>query len=303
MEYAHYIVFAAVVIGLMAIDLIGHKPGVAVSLKSATAWTLFYIGAALLFAGYIYDAMGPESASLFLTGWSLEKVLAFDNLVVFAAIFSYFNIKPEHQHKVLVWGIIGAVVLRFIFVAVGISAAHLIGPKVEIIFALIILYSAYAMLTADDDNNDDVMDSWVINSAFKWLPFTTIQDKGKFFSRGKFTPLFAALIAIEISDIMFAFDSVPVIIAVTKDPFLVYASIMFAVLGLRSLYFVLSALLRHLKYLEHAVIVVLVFIAGKLLASALFNAHVDPASSLAVVLALLCFGTLASLFQRTPHEQ
>ncbi len=288
------IVFCTLVVALLWFDLHYHGKSGAITTKSAVSWTLFYIAVSLAFAAYIYFSMGPSYAALYLTGWGLEKVLAIDNLIVFAAIFSYFGIKEEHKHRILYMGVIGAIVLRLVFVAIGVSLAHAIGAKAEIIFAIIILYTAWVMYSSNGENYVEYKDSWYIRYTKKWLPVTHETNGSDFFIRGKATPLLFALIAIELSDIMFAFDSVPAIIAITKEPFLIYSSIIFAILGLRSMFFVLSALTKELQYLETAVITVLVFIAGKLLLNATTGIDIDPTINLTIVLAILFSGAIIS---------
>lgn len=288
------IVFCAVVVFLLWFDLHQHGKSGVITTKSAVSWSLFYIAISFVFAGYIYFRMGADSAILYLTGYGLEKVLAIDNLIVFAAIFSYFGIKDENKHRILYMGVIGAIVLRLIFVAVGVSLAHAIGAKVEIVFAIIILYTAWLMCSSKEDGAVDYENTWYIRYTKKWLPVTHETNGSAFFISGKATPLLFALIAIEFSDIMFAFDSVPAIIAVTKEPFLIYSSIIFAILGLRSMFFVLSALTKELEYLETAVIVVLVFIAGKLSLHAITGIDISPIINLTIVLAILLSGAILS---------
>ncbi len=294
--------FVAVVAVILLFDFHQHKQAKEITLKESTIWVVFYMFISFLFAGFIYARMGAEASMLFLTGWGLEKALAVDNLIVFAAIFSYFNIKDKYQHRILYLGVLGAIVLRLIFVSIGIGLAHVIGATAEIIFGLIILYTAYLMYTSGEDEPVSYYHAWYIKLTMKWLPTTPETDGGRFFINGKATIYLFALIAIEISDIMFAFDSVPVIISVTKEPFLVYSSMIFAILGLRSMYFVLSALVRNLIYFETAVIVVLIFIAAKLFANALFGFEISPATNLITVLIILTIGVLSSKIKETCYE-
>lgn len=295
MDWLSVSLFSILIVALLSIDLYQHRNNSVISTRSAISWVLFYALISFMFAGYIYFRSGADSAALFLTGWGLEKVLAIDNLIVFAAIFSYFNIKDEHQHRILYWGILGAIILRLVFVAIGVSLAHMIGSTSEIIFALIILYTAYLMLVSGEDDDIDYENAWYIRYTKRWLPVTHQRNGAAFFINGKATPLFFALITIEFSDIMFAFDSVPAIIAVTKEPFLIYSSMIFAILGLRSMYFVLSALTKQLVYLEKAVIAVLIFIAAKLMVHALTGFDIPPAMNLGIVMLILIFGALVSL--------
>jgi tellurite resistance protein TerC len=278
----------------------------------------------MAFAGYLYAVHGPETASLFVTGYALEKVLSVDNLFVFMAIFAWFKIPDGLRHRVLYWGIIGAIVFRGIFVAIG-TGLLAFGPWVEIIFAAIVAWTAVMMLRAGGDDDEDVDYSQHIAYRYgsKMFPAwpklhghdffvkrtvlqeelkkpenksMTLAQKGMWFS----TPLFLCVVVVEISDILFAFDSVPAVIAVSKEPLIVYSAMMFAILGLRTMYFVLEALKRFLVHLEKSVIALLFFIAGKLALNAtnhLFHHgySIDPNTSLAVVMIVLALGIVASV--------
>lgn len=313
-----YIVFSIIALGLLAFDLFAHRKGGEIPLRSAIAWSVFYVIMGVGFSGYIYYEMGAQAAQLYLTGYALEKVLAVDNLFAFMMVFGYFGISAKYQHRILYWGILGAIIFRAIFVALGTGFTVLFGPWAEFIFAAIIGWTAYQMLKADDDEDEDVdyQNAWYIRALKKWMPVTEKTDGKAFFLKternGKMvwaaTPMFLCLIAIEFSDVIFAFDSVPAIIAVTKEPFLVFSAMMFAILGLRSLYFVLDALKRILSKLETMVIVILGFIAFKLGLSAVSKLgmqfgfldidepwHIHPGISLAIIMTLLGIGVLWSL--------
>jgi len=282
------IVFIVAIASLIAFDFFSHRKNEVISLKSSVCWSSFYVACAMAFAGYLYVSHGAESASLFLTGYSLEKVLAFDNLFVFSLIFTYFKIPEEKHHSALYWGIGGAIVFRLIFVVIGTSALDSIGPAVEIVFAALILISVVLMLKAGDDDGVNYDDTWYVKSVRKIFP-----NAGVFF---------ICVCVIEISDILFSFDSVPAIIAVTKDPLLIYSSMIFAILGLRSMYFIISGLDRFFVHMDKAVSVVLVFIAGKLLAGAIINVHIEPNLSLAVILSILVFGAISSVMWGNENE-
>jgi len=319
-----YVVLAVAAVGLMAYDLYAHRKPEQITLKAASLWSVFYVAAALAFAGFIGVTYSAESAQLFLTGYALEKVLAVDNLFAFILIFGYFGVASKYQHNILYWGIIGAIVFRGVFVVLGTSFTALFGPWAEIVFALIIGYTAIKMLGAGEGVDEDVdySKAWYVRGVKKFLPVTDQTNGGKLFMRltqAGMTALFAAplficLVAIEVTDIIFAFDSVPAVIAVTKEPFLVYSAMIFAILGLRSLYFVLEALRRVLSRLETAVIVILLFIAGKLtvqagseLAHELLNIgqpiHINPLLSLGIVLGLLVTGVVWSLVAPKADEE
>ena len=309
--------FGALVVFFLWLDLFLHRGRTRVPVGNALAWSLVWLSLALGFAGYIGVSFGKERAWLFLTGYLLEQSLSVDNLFVFIAIFTSFAIRDTTQHRILYYGIIGAVVLRFLFIGIGTSlllASSLSSVAHSAIFALfgiVVLWSAremYFALGEGDGEIEDYTHHWSVRFARRLLPVHPQLDGQRFFTRKggglQATPLFLCLIAVEASDVAFAFDSVPAVIAVTREPFLVYTSNIFAILGLRSLYFVLNAGRRYLCHLDKAVIAVLVFIGLKLLVdafhaplSALLGRPVEiPAGhSLLIVLLMLAAGVLASL--------
>lgn len=316
-------VFVSLAIIALAIDLLTHNKDKPVTLANASMWSIFWVVISMAFAGFLYVNHGPETASLFVTGYALEKVLSVDNLFVFMAIFAWFKIPDGLRHRVLYWGIIGAIVFRGIFVAIG-TGLLAFGPWVEIVFALVVAWTAVMMLRAGDaDEDEDYSQHIAYRYASKLFPVwpklhghnffvkrselelelkkpenskMSIAQKGLWFS----TPLFLCVVVVEVSDILFAFDSVPAVIAVSKEPLIVYSAMMFAILGLRTMYFVLEALKRFLVHLEKSVIALLFFIAGKLALNAtdhLFHHgySIDPNTSLAIVMVVLAIGIVASV--------
>lgn len=338
------LVFIVLAVGAICIDLFMHRDDKPISLKSAIAWSIFWIGIALVFAVYLYffgateaeiaadgtiikqAISGKEMSSLYLTGYALEKVLSVDNLFVIMAIFSWFAVPDGVRHRVLYWGIIGAIVFRGVFVAIGTGLLAL-GPWVEVLFAVIVGWTAVMMLKSGDD--DDEIEDYSQHLAYRMVKrFFPVWPKiygNKFFMRqsevdaelakpenadvtiGRVqkatwyaTPLLLCLAVVELSDVMFAFDSVPAVIAVSREPIIVYSAMMFAILGLRTLYFVLEALKGFLAHLEKAVIVLLFFIAFKLGLNAtdhLFGHGygISATASLIVVLVVLAIGIIASV--------
>jgi len=274
-------VFLGMVIVMLIIDFMNHKGNKKVTMCSAIKWSAFYVACAMAFAGYLYYTHGSETMSLFLTGYTLEKVLAFDNLFVFAMIFTYFKIPPSQQHKALYWGIAGAIIFRLIFVVLGVGFMDIFGSQVEIAFALIILWTVWVMHKSGDDDTEDYNNSWYVKGIRKIYPAAS--------------PLLLAIVTIEISDVLFSFDSVPAIIAITKDPLLIYSAMIFAILGLRSMFHIIAALMRYFKYMDAAVMLVLVFIAMKLLSSALFDVHMDALLSLAIIVSTLTTSVVLSI--------
>ncbi len=327
----HFVVFITLVIGFLWIDLASGKTDRPVSMTKAAIWSVIWVAVSLAFAGYVASIRGTDDAILFLTAYALEKSLAVDNLFVFLAIFSAFAIPEYLHHRILYWGIIGALIFRAIFIGLGVGLLFgaqalgtltIFGWHIELQrvvffgFGLIILWSVYALFRAGHKNpteeETDYTNHWAVRFLRQFFPnrIATQLDCGRFLTRvtdgqGRhyhaLTPAFLCLLVIEASDIMFAFDSVPAIFAVTQDPFLVYTSNIFAVLGLRSMYFLVAAAKRTLVHLDKSVFVILLFIGIKMLALAFDWFHLPPLVSLGVVLGLLALGVGASLLDR--HKQ
>lgn len=316
-------VFAGLAITALVVDLATHRKDKPVTLLNASLWSIFWVLVSLAFAGYLKYSHGPETASLFLTGYALEKVLSVDNLFVFMAIFAWFKVPDEFRHRVLYWGIIGAIVFRMIFVGIGTSLLAF-GPWVEIVFALVVAWTAVMMLKSggDSDQEEDYSGHFAYRATHRFFPVWPKLHGHNFFVRRKVledevkkpenkgmslgkgslfaTPLFLCLAVVETSDVLFAFDSVPAVIAVSREPLIVYSAMIFAILGLRTMYFVLEALKRYLVHLEKAVVALLFFIAGKLALNAtdhLFHhgISIDPNTSLMIVLIVLAVGIVASV--------
>jgi tellurite resistance protein TerC len=316
-------VFAGLAVAALAIDLATHRKDKPVTLLNASLWSIFWVLVSLAFAGYLHLSHGSEIASLFLTGYALEKVLSVDNLFVFMAIFAWFKVPDAYRHRVLYWGIMGAIVFRMIFVGIGTSLLAF-GPWIEIVFALVVAWTAVMMLKSNDDGDEeeDYSKHFAYRATHNLFPVwpklhghnffvrrKVLEDevkkpenKGIQMGKGAFfaTPLFLCLMVVETSDILFAFDSVPAVIAVSREPLIVYSAMMFAILGLRTMYFVLEALKRYLVHLEKAVVALLFFIAGKLALNAtdhLFHhgISIDPNTSLMIVLITLAIGIVASV--------
>ncbi|MEY0514185.1 TerC/Alx family metal homeostasis membrane protein [Providencia manganoxydans] len=319
------IVFIALAIGAIVIDLFMHRSDKAITLKNAIFWSLFWVVIAMVFAVFLYLHHGSEVASLFITGYVLEKVLSVDNLFLMMAIFSWFSVPNHYRHRILYWGVIGAIVFRGIFVAIGTGLLSL-GPYVELIFAFVVAWSAVMMLKQrDDDEIEDYSQHLAYRLVKRFFPIWPKISGNAFLLTQKevdlelskpenqnikvgrvtkaayyATPLMLCVAIIELSDVMFAFDSVPAIIAVSREPLIVYSAMMFAILGLRTLYFVLEALKQYLVYLEKAVIVLLFFVAGKLALNATDHLWhhgytISTNISLWVILAVLAIGVLASV--------
>ncbi|CDH06431.1 Tellurium resistance protein terC [Xenorhabdus bovienii str. oregonense] len=319
-------VFIILSVGALFIDLFMHRHDKPISLRSAALWSVFWIAIAFVFAGFLFVHHGAETASLFVTGYALEKVLSVDNLFVIMAIFSWFAVPDRYRHRVLYWGIIGAIVFRGIFVAIGTSLLML-GPWVEMVFAIIVGWTAVMMLKSGDDSDgiEDYSQHLAYRLVKRFFPIWPKLRGHAFMLNQKevntelakpenadvkvgrtgkaalyATPLMLCLAVVELSDVMFAFDSVPAVIAVSREPLIVYSAMMFAILGLRTLYFVLEALKKYLVHLEKAVIVLLFFIAIKLGLNAsehMFHHgySISATTSLFVVIGVLTVGIIISL--------
>lgn len=318
------VIFVVLALFALVLDIWAHRGDKPIALKSAIAWTLFWIAIALGFAVFLYIHFNFEVASLFLAGYLFEQALSVDNLFVMMAIFAWFKIPENYCHRVLYWGVMGAIVFRLIFVVIG-SSLFALGPIVELIFALMVLASGFMMLKKHDDKqtHEDYSHHFAYRAVKTFIPLfpklvghnffisnhqaqeqlakpenshIVLKRTGKFFA----TPLFLCLVIIETTDVMFAFDSVPAVIAVSREPLIVYSAMMFAVLGLRSMYFVLDAMRKYLIHLEKAVTVLLFFIAFKLASGAslhLFGFGIDISvyTSLLVIAVILGLGILSSL--------
>jgi len=318
-------VFVVIAVCALLIDIFAHRSHKPIGLKSASIWTLFWILVSLAFAGFLYFHHGKEVASLFLTGYALEQVLSIDNLFVIMAIFAWFKVPDGYRHRILYWGVIGAIVFRGIFVVIGTSLLAL-GPWVEMVFAVVILWTAILMMRAgdDDDASDDYSDHIANRLVRRFFPvypkligpyflvssqqveedLAKPENKDFSFQVKKgiryATPLLLCIAVVEISDVMFAFDSVPAVIAVSREPLIVYSAMMFAVLGLRTMYFVLEALRKYLRHLEKSVIFLLFFVAAKLALNSSDHLwhhgyNISAMTSLYVVLGVLALGIIASL--------
>jgi tellurite resistance protein TerC len=305
------LIFAVLVVVALYVDLHSHKKDEAISAKNATIWSIFWIALSLAFAVYVGVTHGKDQASLFMAGYLLEKSLSVDNLFVFMAIFSSFGIKDQYQHRILYFGIIGALILRMVFVAAGSSFILMFGKFALTCFGLFVLWSAWKMWQASrEGEGEEIVDythHWSVNLVKRFIPVYPHKVGHDFFHKDngswKVTPFFLCLVCVEFADVMFAFDSVPAVIAVTQEPFLVYTSNIFAILGLRSMYFLLAVAKRYLCHLEKAVIAILVFIGLKMILDVVGIIHLTPTISLAIVATLLGSGILMSFCIPEPETK
>lgn len=299
-------VFISLVLGLLALDLgVLHKNSKEIGIRESLLMSGFYIAIGLAFGGWIWYQSGEQSAMEYVTGFVVEKSLAMDNIFIIAMIFSYFAIPRQYQHRVLLWGILGVIVLRGIMIAGGAAIVENF-HWVLYLFAAFLVFTGLKMLFSSDHDEADIGNNRILKFLRSHLPVTNALHGEKFFVKetdaatGKLktfvTPLFLALIMVEIADLIFAVDSIPAIFAITTDPFIVYTSNIFAILGLRALYFALAALIHRFAYLKYALAAVLVFVGSKIfVADMLGIAKIPPAVSLGVTVAILATGIIGSL--------
>ena len=295
-ELIDWVVFWIIVAVLFYIDLYitEHRTG-KITLKTSLIWSAVWILTALSFNVFIYFDLGQEKAVEFLTGYLIEKSLSVDNLFVFLLIFQVMNVKPENQPHVLKWGILSAIVFRIIFIVAGVSLIKLFEPIIYI-FALILLYAAYQMAFGGE-HKVDVEHNWLVKLATKYLSFAPNYKGHKFFvtEGGKryATTMFITFLLIESSDIVFAVDSIPAIIAITKDEFIIISSNIFAILGLRALYFALAGVVDMFIYLKYGVAIILFYVGVKMMISEWYK--IPTEYSLAFILLMLVGSIVLSL--------
>ena len=305
-----WILFLLAVVFILALDLgVFNKTPHIISTKEASKWTLIWVTLSFLFSGVIYwlyttnyienpDNLKPSVASMkFITGYLIELSLSVDNIFVIAIIFASFRIPQKYQHRVLFWGILGAVVFRGLMIFFGVMLINKF-TWTTYLFGAFLLFTAIKMLFSGDDEDFQPKDSFIYKILGKIIPITSEMDGEKFFIATKTakkaaTPLFVALIVIEFMDVLFAVDSVPAILAITSDPFLVFSSNIFAILGLRSMYFFLANMLAKFSYLEYSLIAILSFVGLKMLLHDF--SHLPEWASLGFIALSLLVGILVSL--------
>ncbi|NWF99822.1 MAG: TerC family protein [Thermoanaerobaculaceae bacterium] len=291
-----WLVLAVVVGGLLTLDLVVfHRHAQHEGMRKAAWWSVFWVGIGLVFAVFVGFTRGSDAAFAYLTAFLIEKSLSVDNLFVFLALFTYFGIKPEFQHRVLFWGIVGALVTRGVFIVAGVALLETFHFFLYVLGALLIATGARLGLGEEGEVHPER--NLVVRWASRVLPVARAHHGEKFVVRLDgvlhVTPMFLALLAIESTDVMFAVDSVPAVLAVSRDVFVVYSSNVFAVLGLRALYFVLAGALQALRFLRPALALILVLVGAKMLLADVFD--VPTALSLVVVAIILAVATAASL--------
>lgn len=305
-ENIFWIIFSVVIAVMLMIDLYvtDHRRG-KITLKASLIWSGIWIVTALLFNVFLYFYLeqGHQKAIEFLTGYIIEKSLSVDNLFVFLMIFSVMNVKPEHQPHILKWGILGAIFFRIIFILAGVALINLFHPIIYI-FGALLLYAAYKMAFGGDEKID-VENNWLIKIFIKYFKLKPEYEGRKFFIKenGKryITTMFLTLLLIESSDIVFAIDSIPAIIAITHDTFIIISSNIFAILGLRALYFALAGLVDLFKYLKYGVALLLFYVGIKMLISDWYK--IPTEISLIIIITILTVSILLSLIRKRKFSE
>lgn len=294
-----WIAFNAAVLAILVLDLgVFHRRAHAVSLREAGLWTATFVSLSMALAALIWRLRGPQKGVEFLTGYLIEYSLSVDNIFVFLMLFRFFSVPKALQHRVLFWGILAAVVLRGAMIALGVTLIQRF-DWILYVFGAFLLYTGAKMFFHDGLEVHPEANP-ILRFCRRALPLTPDFEGTRFVVRREgrifFTPLFLVLIAVEGADVVFAVDSIPAIFGITTDPFIVYTSNICAILGLRSLYFLLAGVMGLFKYLQHGLALVLVFIGLKMLLAQVF--HVDTRVSLGIVASILAASVLLSLAHR-----
>ncbi len=304
-HFWHFVFFNVFVIVMLALDLgVFNRQSHVIKVKEALGWSAFWIALALVFNVFIYFWMGTVSGMEFLTGYLLEKSLSVDNLFVFSVIFSYFKVPEKYQHKVLFWGVLGALVFRAIFIAAGVALINRF-EWIIYVFGVFLIFTGIKMAFAGDEEVHPE-DNPVLKLLRKFIPVTNSYHGEKFFTKEGAkrlaTPMLVVLVIIETTDIVFAVDSIPAILAISRDPFIVYTSNVFAIMGLRSLYFALAGVLGMFEYLKYGLAAILSFVGIKMVIHEFYKFPI--AVSLGIIAGLLTISIITSILQsrKAPEE-
>jgi tellurite resistance protein TerC len=298
-EVLWWVVFNIFVLFMLALDLkVFHRRAHDVKIKEALLWTAVWILLALLFNVGIYLWFGSQTALEFFTGYLIEKSLSVDNIFVFLLIFSYFGVPSAYQHRVLFYGIVGALVLRAIFILAGVTLIHKF-HWIIYVFGALLIFSGIR-LALEKGKKIKPEKNPLLRLFRRFFPVLDYYEDGRFFVKKEgicyATPLFLVLLVVESSDIVFAVDSIPAILAITRDPFIVYTSNVFAILGLRALYFALAGMLERFEYLHHGLAFILIFVGMKMTVSDLYE--IPVAIALGVVAGILIMSMMVSVIRR-----
>lgn len=294
-----WIGFTAFVLAMLAVDLgLFHRRPHMVSIRESLIWSGVWIALAMGFNAGIYFTLGPVKAVEFLAGYVVEKSLSLDNVFVFVLLFQYFRIPAQYQHKVLFWGVLGALLMRAVFLAAGVVLIQAFHP-VLYLFGALLVFSGIKMFLHHGQSGDPSM-SWALRMLRRIIPVTAEHAEDRFFTKidgvRHATPLFATLVMVEISDLIFAIDSIPAVLAVTSDPYIVWTSNVFAILGLRSLYFAIGGLMQYFSHLHYGLSAILMFVGCKMLLADWYPIPIQV--SLGVILAILAASVASSVMSR-----
>lgn len=297
--------FNAFVLGMLALDLcVFHRRPREMTVKEALGWCAMWIALALTWNAGIYFWLGPHKALEFLTGYAVEESLSVDNLFVFLLMFSYFRVPKQYQHGVLFWGIIGAVAMRALFIVTGVTLIHRF-EWIIYVFGAVLIYSGIRMALGKEKKIRPEKNP-VLKLFRRLIPVTESHENGRFFvkqdGRRYATSLLVVLLMVETTDLIFAVDSIPAVLAITRDPFIVYTSNIFAVLGLRALYFALAGAMNMFHYLHYGLSLILVFVGTKMMLSA-WDVEIPTGVALAVVVGILALSAIASQLWPKPSEK
>ena len=297
-----WVTFFTFITAMLALDLgVFQRETHVVGMKEALAWCCVWVTLALSFGGLLWQWRGPESAQQFLAGYLIELCLSVDNVFVFILVFAYFKVEPRYQHRVLFWGIIGAVLMRAVFIIVGVEVIERF-HWVLYVFGAFLVYTGVKMALPSKEAEVDPEHNFAVKLFRRFYPVAPHNDRGHFFTihngRRMATPLFIVLIVIETTDLVFALDSLPAVLAITKDSFIALTSNIFAILGLRSLYFALSGIMGLFRFLKVGLSVILVFIGVKMLIEHWMK--ITTGTSLAVIGGVLTTSILMSVVIKSP---
>ena len=295
-----WISFNIFILIMLILDLeVFHKKSEEVSVKEALGWTAFWVFLAFLFNGFVYFQLGEQKAFEFFTGYLIEKSLSVDNIFVIILIFSFFKVPLAYQHKVLFWGILGALVMRGIFIVVGVELIHHFHGVIYL-FGAFLIFSGIKIF-AQSDAHIDLENNGLVKFVRRIFRITPDFDRDNFFIRKDgilwATPLFLVVLVIEGIDLVFAVDSIPAILAISDDAFIVYTSNVFAILGLRSLYFALAGIEKSFKFLKYGLALILVFVGTKMCIADFYKVPIEI--SLAFIILTLAFAAVASMVMQS----
>ncbi len=301
-----WVVFNALILVLLALDLgVFHSTRRVIPVNEALKTTGVYIALALAFNCWVWYTYGGKTAIEFLTAYFIEYALSMDNIMVFVVIMAHFQVPPQYQMRVLLWGILAALVLRAVFIVVGVALIEAFEWLILLLGFFLIYTGVRSLMTPEGPT--DLDENRIISFTKRFLPVTTTYHGDRFFTRENSvrvaTPMFLVLVVLNVTDILFAVDSIPAVFAITRDPFIVYTSNVFAVLGLRALYFALSGMLDRFRYLKVGLSLVLIFIGGKMVFNYPSALPDIPTVAALIITAILIFGSIALSIMRNRDDE